>query len=426
MQIGWIDFSPEERERTLMVLHNLQEPGSVDELGIGVVRDAFANRLFPGTSTLFTKARYFFLTAYLMKGLETGNDSKRRDPRSLRSEYNNLEEQCARGLLSRLENHEGIIGRVTLTQGKWVSRGPGEIYWASLHALGFLKPFSPTSYTHYFAYASDARMRYRESLSESTDDGANDDNVAVGSVWNIPPTCWHAWEEQWRNWRDSASIALTDQEADFLKTQIIKEQPKSLFALLMQDETLRTIALASQQIDENDYFGGGESSFHSFFHHAGFDRLEERSPKLAALCLLADCFSEFVLGCRIAYNMQLTGLEWAGADAWEQFSPRASEVAHKLSIDETIIELNLTHHAGFLPLRDFLQKAQQAMLDSDIDKLKRVVRERERDIKRKQQVKIGRDDLGEIGWRGGLRLPYRYNQGLAISREIDQAGGFNA
>lgn len=46
MQVGWIDFSPEERSRTLTVLSSLSEPGSVDELGVGIVRDAMADRLF--------------------------------------------------------------------------------------------------------------------------------------------------------------------------------------------------------------------------------------------------------------------------------------------------------------------------------------------------------------------------------------------
>ena len=40
--LGWIDFSKEERDKALDILRLLQEPGAVDELGIGIVRDAFA------------------------------------------------------------------------------------------------------------------------------------------------------------------------------------------------------------------------------------------------------------------------------------------------------------------------------------------------------------------------------------------------
>jgi len=41
------------------VLALLKEPGTLDELGIGQVRDAFADVLFPGFSTIQTHARYF-------------------------------------------------------------------------------------------------------------------------------------------------------------------------------------------------------------------------------------------------------------------------------------------------------------------------------------------------------------------------------
>lgn len=94
MQIGWIDFSPEERSRTLTVLSSLSEPGSVDELGVGIVRDAMADVLFPGTSTLLTKARYFFFVPYVSRYLEEGHDSARQDPRALRTTFRDLERRC--------------------------------------------------------------------------------------------------------------------------------------------------------------------------------------------------------------------------------------------------------------------------------------------------------------------------------------------
>ena len=40
MQLGWIDFSKEEREKVLDVINLLSEDGAVDELGIGIIRDS--------------------------------------------------------------------------------------------------------------------------------------------------------------------------------------------------------------------------------------------------------------------------------------------------------------------------------------------------------------------------------------------------
>ena len=58
MQLGWVDFSKEDRQKALDVINLLSEHGAVDELGIGIVRDAFANCFFPGTCT--DKSKIFF------------------------------------------------------------------------------------------------------------------------------------------------------------------------------------------------------------------------------------------------------------------------------------------------------------------------------------------------------------------------------
>ena len=47
MPIGWIDFSRDERNKGLNVIHLLDEPGAIDKLGIGAIRDAFADCFLP-------------------------------------------------------------------------------------------------------------------------------------------------------------------------------------------------------------------------------------------------------------------------------------------------------------------------------------------------------------------------------------------
>jgi hypothetical protein len=70
IQFGWVDYSKEHRDKVMAVLHALGAPGSVDELGIGQIRDGFANKLFPGTSTIQRGAKYFFIVPYLLMELE--------------------------------------------------------------------------------------------------------------------------------------------------------------------------------------------------------------------------------------------------------------------------------------------------------------------------------------------------------------------
>ena len=429
MQVGWIDFSPEERNRTLTVLSSLSEPGSVDELGVGIVRDAMAERLFPGTSTLLTKARYFFLVPYISRYLEEGHDNTRQDPRALRNTFRDLERRCAVGLRNceRARGHsdEGIVGRVALASGKWVTRGPGEIYWASLRTLGFMRQGAPDSYQAQFAYLADSRVhdrQYRNTPSVGDEgDGLSDDRLAFGSMWNLPRDSYGAWRKAWGQWDVNASIALTREEALFLRNRIVLSQPDSLYALILSDSELRCIALSSIYAE-----GGtsGDSSFHEFLSH-GLARIEKLSPALGRTCAIADAFSELVLGCRIAYNMQLSSLEEFGATEWDNFSSRAAGVARRIDLDSVGQELKLVWHPGFQRMRAFLLRSAACMESGDLDGLKEQVRRREADIKGTRR-KIGAKNAGDFAWRGGYRLPYRFPNAMAIIREIQEAGGCDA
>src|SRR3712207_8105184 len=64
----WLDYSEHERRQMLDVIHLFDEKTTRDELGIGVVRDAFADMFFPGTSTIQTRARYFLFIPWIYRG----------------------------------------------------------------------------------------------------------------------------------------------------------------------------------------------------------------------------------------------------------------------------------------------------------------------------------------------------------------------
>ena len=52
----WLDYSEHERRKMLDVIELFGERTTRDELGLGSIRDAFADLLFPGTSTIQTRA----------------------------------------------------------------------------------------------------------------------------------------------------------------------------------------------------------------------------------------------------------------------------------------------------------------------------------------------------------------------------------
>ena len=65
MQVGWIDYSKDERNKIVAILNALGSHEALNELGIGSVRDAFSDMLFPGISVLQTRAKYFGLIPYM-------------------------------------------------------------------------------------------------------------------------------------------------------------------------------------------------------------------------------------------------------------------------------------------------------------------------------------------------------------------------
>ncbi|MDE6134259.1 MAG: hypothetical protein K2F79_01635, partial [Muribaculaceae bacterium] len=56
MELGFVSFNQEALNRANKVMKLMQGQGAVDELGLGRIRDAFSNMMFPGMSVLQTHA----------------------------------------------------------------------------------------------------------------------------------------------------------------------------------------------------------------------------------------------------------------------------------------------------------------------------------------------------------------------------------
>jgi hypothetical protein len=65
----WLDYSEQDRRKMLDVISLFREQTTRDELGIGAIRDAFANLFFPGVSTIQTRARYFLFIPWIYQDL---------------------------------------------------------------------------------------------------------------------------------------------------------------------------------------------------------------------------------------------------------------------------------------------------------------------------------------------------------------------
>lgn len=128
--LSWLDVSAEQQRRIRDIIRLFEEPGTRDELGIGPVRDAFSEVLFPGTSVIQRRARYFlFVPWHYQDAVRRGYRGQALLQRVDRSE---------RQLIERFR-HAGIIdGLIGSRQGARVKTLPSTIYWSGLVRLGVL------------------------------------------------------------------------------------------------------------------------------------------------------------------------------------------------------------------------------------------------------------------------------------------------
>lgn len=68
--LAWIDHDAEARDRMERVLALFEERDIRDELGLGAIRDTFSDTLFPGTSTIQTRLRYFLVIPWVYERME--------------------------------------------------------------------------------------------------------------------------------------------------------------------------------------------------------------------------------------------------------------------------------------------------------------------------------------------------------------------
>ena len=129
--LAWLDYSEADQRRAREIVAMFSQRESRDELGLGRIRDALSDTLFPGTSVLLTRARYFLFIPWLYR--EGGRRGYAGQRLGSRVEY---WERSLIGALREGGDHEGLIGR---NVGEAVQNLPSSIYWISLRRFGILR-----------------------------------------------------------------------------------------------------------------------------------------------------------------------------------------------------------------------------------------------------------------------------------------------
>ncbi len=212
---AWLDYSEDERRRMLDAVDLFREKGTRDEMGIGAVRDAFADLFFPGTSTIQTRARYFLFVPWIYGSLE-----QRRTPSS---EIGHRARQREIGLIDVLAAAHpnagaGVIG---ITARASLQRLPSNVYWQGLRAWG-IRSFGG-SQEQYHRYLD---RHYRQNGS-SRRGASGESGVETSANWhgNLPDAP--------DKFATDCDFRLRPQESEYLRERIMSRQTGSLLAFMV-------------------------------------------------------------------------------------------------------------------------------------------------------------------------------------------------
>ncbi len=207
---AWLDFSDRDRKRALDAVDLFREEDTRDELGLGVIRDAFADRLFPGTSTIQTRVRYFLFLPWLFRLLKPAD----RDPERFGQRIRQLQDQLRKSLVKGGEEL-GVIG---YRAGGNVQRLPSSVYWQGLRRLEILR-------------FKGSEADYAKELRAAPAGQQNDDGEPVGSASRA------LWDSQLpqspEGWLEAADFTITRDEARYLSDRVNFAAPDSLLAHLI-------------------------------------------------------------------------------------------------------------------------------------------------------------------------------------------------
>jgi hypothetical protein len=129
--LSWLDFSEEDQRRAREIVALFSERESRDELGIGTIRDVFSNALFPGTSVIQTRLRYFLFVPWIFREAER---QKRTGQRFLG--WTDYQERRLIESLRAGGDLNGLIGREAGVKLKTL---PSAVYWGGLTRWAILR-----------------------------------------------------------------------------------------------------------------------------------------------------------------------------------------------------------------------------------------------------------------------------------------------
>jgi hypothetical protein len=401
--IGWIDFSPKHRDRVGAALDLLTPEGMVDELGLGSLRDSMANQLFPGISTIQTRAKYFFIVAYILyefqQLIRVGKAKGKSATKFLEQREYEIMWQLAD--LYRGIKNSGVIGATKFKPQKIVRR-PSAIYWNGINLYKLLDS-QGLSAEAFLRKTTKGEFESLLSQIASTDEPTDDADAEHENIFRLKifPT---------ENWYENINLDLTQEEADFFQDRIKGKAKGKLISILLEDGKVWKVFSAAE-----DFMEFAESAYNLVPDH-------NRSE-----LILAHDFSELMQGAHICYNCLLQERKFGNSffnDTWEQWLrelPQNMLSYENFELNQLLAYSPNTRKSTVTFVRNWIEFVYHT--SNDIAKRNNLVTQQELNVKGgKARIAYKKfDDVREETWVGFRYLDYRFRNVRTIISDIKKA-----
>lgn len=388
MEIGFVSFNQEALNRANKVMKLLQGQGAIDELGLGRIRDAFSNTMFPGMSVLQTHAKYFLLMPTLYSFLEK---TRIADVREARTIVRDQEIRMTYRLMDgSAKDTTGIIGADMLRRGEgYVKYDPTYVYQAGMEIYGLI----PRGGNIYATLAERSAIYQNSPKKHKGNDETGDDSDDLPGNRQIYKVCGEDYDF---SHREPLDIRLTRREAEFLKNQIIRNTQGSLLSYLLDS-------------------GLYETATNYLFEDLGYI-LQDKLPKeLYRMYELALRFSRFACLLRTRYAMLYdiaVGADEAAEEELAKFDKILSVHREDFSpeaIGEIIqfVSSRVTEES----CKTFIQKSAKLISERNFPELDCQIALREKTIKGMKRSKLNNAKEFEPGkpFESPTMMAYRWN-----------------
>lgn len=388
-QFAWLDHDDTHRRRMLAVVELFKDDGTIDEIGIGSIRDTIADALFPGTSVLHTRARYLLFVPWLLDQAARSAHAPDQAPAELRR----LEARLIHSLL-RAGETEGVIGRQAREK---LRRMPSAAYWAATYRYGIR--IWDTTIEGYFRTAR-AKAALRRLEPEIDDRGSHAEHRLSGLDPYLP--------EPPADLLQTASFELRPVDADFLADRLLATTSGSMFAWMLANCSTAT----GEWIWEHPDVGSFPPALARVVDHARRFHTVIHGAALLYNLLLAEKrdSEELINRCREAIEQWREDVRsarsfdsWERSDFWEflrERNPRISPLTRRF-VDR------------------WLDSVEDDVDVAGDDHARKLIRDREIQLKGGRARMVNQAALDV--WRGAsglVRLDYRWKVAKRLLQDI--------